>query len=95
MTGYQQIDIYVRTNRRYYETYSGPSSVAIVSTAPDVVSALFRQHIKKMVVVNRVGHVVSQLPTRTISYDVVMIMSANRRWYLSSVVQRQGTKVGL
>jgi len=79
-----------RRREHYRETYDGPSTLTLVSTLPDVVSARYRQPITRETWLDGRGTVVREYrpPVSTTTYVVVMVLVSGGEWRLLSVDAR-------
>jgi hypothetical protein len=81
----------LRHRREHYgETYDGPSTLTLVSTLPDVVSARYRQPITRETWLDARGTVVREYrpESPTTTYVVVMVLVSGGEWRLLSVDAR-------
>jgi len=90
-SGLQQTVATLQRDRLHYvEQYDGPSTITLVSTLADVVSARYVQPITLEAFLDAHGNVRREVqpPNPTTSYVAVMVRLPDGRWRLASVDER-------
>jgi len=87
---HQTIATLQRDRLHYVEQYAGPSTITLVSTLADVVSARYVQPITREAFLDARGNVRGdvQPPNPATSYVAVMVRLPNGQWRLASVDER-------